>query len=171
MLEPITIEQAPVLRQLLELYCYDFSEHVTARLKPSGRFDFPLGEEWWTRDDHFPFFIRRADELVGFALVRRGSRVSAARDVMDVAEFFVVRGARRCGVGADAARALFQRFPGSWEIRVRDSNAAARQFWLHVSANRLSAPSEPYVRDGVAWQLLRLHSHFASPSRQASDRT
>lgn len=159
-LEEVAPEQAPVLQQLFELYCHDFSEQLPLELKASGRFEIPIGSEWWTRDDHFPFFIRRQDVLAGFALVRRGSRVTSADDVMDVAEFFVVRGARRSGVGAAAAREVFARFPGAWEVRVRTSNRAALAFWSRVVAERSGSPPAPqaFERDGAAWQLLRLRA-------------
>lgn len=156
-LQPIAADQAPVLQQLFELYCYDFSEQLRLPLRATGRFDIPVGD-WWTREGHVPFFIQREDELVGFALVRRGSHITGARDVMDVAEFFVVRGARRSGIGAEAARQLFERFPGPWEIRVRESNASALAFWSRVVSawNGAQALPEPFERDGVAWRLLRV---------------
>lgn len=157
-LEPITRDQAPVLRNLLELYVHDFSEYVPIDLQPSGRFDVPLGDQWWVRDDHFPFFIRSNGKLSGFALARRGSRVNATPEVMDVAEFFVVRGARARGVGTTAALALFGRFPGPWEIRIRRANPGALKFWSRVTATRLgrAVVSEPFSSDGVDWDLLRL---------------
>jgi predicted acetyltransferase len=159
-LEPIAASDAAVLRQLFELYCHDFSELVPLQLQPNGRFDVPLGDEWWTRDDHFPFFIRRDAELAGFALVRRGSRLSGAPEVMDVAEFFVARGARRGGLGKRAAHQLFRDFPGPWEIRVRQGHAAAQAFWAEVTTSWLGArlEPEPYLRGNLAWQVLRLRT-------------
>ncbi len=157
-LEPITRDQAPVLHNLFELYVHDFSEYVRIDLQPNGRFDVPLGDQWWARDDCFPFFIRSNGKLSGFALARRGSRVSAAPDIMDVAEFFVVRGARGRGVGATAALALFGMFPGRWEIRIRRANPGALKFWSRVTATWLGRPvvSEHFSSDGIDWDLLRL---------------
>jgi len=189
-LEPIGKEQAPVLRNLFELYAYDFSEVVPLELGPNGRFDVSPGEVWWGRDDHFPFFIRWNGKLSGFALVRRGSRVtnaaarteaghrseagghpddrahpgagaaSNAGEPMDVAEFFVVRGARGNQVGAHAAHALFAAFPGRWEIRVRRSNVSAMKFWSRTLETWLGRPvaSEPFIVDGVDWDVLRIDS-------------
>ena len=91
-LEPCAQEQAPTLRNLFELYAYDFSEVVPLELNSDGRFDVGVGEHWWSSEDHFPFLIRHDHKLCGFALVRKGSRLTGASDVMDVAEFFVVRG-------------------------------------------------------------------------------
>ncbi len=157
-LEPVALDQAFVLANLFELYVHDFSEQVPLDLKPNGRFDLPVDERWWTSDDHFPFLIRADDKLCGFALARRGSRVTAATEVMDVAEFFVVRGARGKGVGARAAHALFAAFPGSWEIRVRQTNTAGSKFWRGV-AERCADGSvrvTEFSSAGVDWEVLRL---------------
>ena len=159
-LEIVTLDQASVLRNLFQLYAYDFSEQLPLDLAASGLFEPLLGEEWWTRDDHFPFFIRSAEagKLVGFALARRGSRTTGESDVMDVAEFFVVRRARRRGVGSAAAHALFARFQTPWEIRVRESNSPAQKFWSRAIATWLGHPltPEPFTRDGVTWNVLRM---------------
>jgi predicted acetyltransferase len=160
-LAPIPKKEAPTLRNLFELYAHDFSEHVALDIGESGRFDVPLADAWWGRDDHFPFFIRRGDNLSGFALARRGSKVTGESDVMDVAEFFVVRGARKRGVGRAAAHALFAAFPGRWEVRVRQTNVTALQFWS--SAIETFAPpsiggardsSAPFSSGGVDWQVF-----------------
>src|SRR5262249_44632412 len=129
-LEPIGRDEGrPVLLSLFELYAHDFSEFVPLDLNANGRFDIAVSDRWWSRDDHFPFFLKWEGKLAGFALVRRGSRITGAYDVMDMAEFFVVRAARGKRVGTSAAHALFAAFPGTWEIRVRRANAPAARFW------------------------------------------
>jgi predicted acetyltransferase len=159
-LEPIQRERALVLQNLFELYAHDFSEHVPLPLQASGRFEISPGEVWWTRDDHFAYFIRLRGGLAGFALVRRGSRVTQASAVMDVAEFFVLRGARRTGVGTRAAHTLFQLFPGAWEVRVRRSNPAALHFWSHAIESWTAGPAalSSMSIDNVEWNMLRFGS-------------
>ena len=49
-LDPIAKEKLPVLRSLYELYVHDFTEYVRLPLGPEGRFDVPIGDEWWHRD-------------------------------------------------------------------------------------------------------------------------
>ncbi len=162
--EPIPKDQASVLDNLVELYAHDFSEHVPLLLKPNGRFDVALADDWWT-EGRFPFFLRWRGRLAGFALVRRGSRVTGAADVMDVAEFFVARGFRKRKVGALAAHAIFEAFLGPWEIRVRQTNAAATIFWSHVAATWVgrAVPSVPFSKEGVEWHVFHLPA-AASPS-------
>jgi predicted acetyltransferase len=165
-LEAIAREQAPVLANLFELYVHDFSEQVPVPLKSSGRFELSLDDAWWSRSDHFPFLLRCGGELAGFALARRGSRVTGDADVMDMAEFFVARGLRKRGVGMTAAHALFARFPARWEMRVRQSNDGAKRFWSRSVAAWLGREAEltPFTAQGVSWQVVSLDSTKA-PSR------
>ena len=162
-LEPIGLESAPILHNLFELYAYDFSEHMPLQLQDSGRFEITPGEGWWTRDDHFAFLLRWREKLAGFALVRAGSRVTSAPGVMDVAEFFVLRGLRRQGIGRSAAHALFQAFPKVWEVRVRRTNVAALGFWSRAAETYRDQPVaiSPFSVDGVEWDVLRFGSSGA----------
>jgi predicted acetyltransferase len=157
-LDPITEDQLPILRNLFELYAHDFSEYVPLDLNATGRFDARIDNKWWTDDDHHAYFVRSGGKLVGFALVRRGSRVTDDPGVMDVAEFFVVRAARRRGTGGKVAHALFSAFPGTWEMRVRHANAPARAFWKRIAVawNSSSVTSADFTLQGVDWEVIRL---------------
>ena len=156
-LQRIGREGASILHNLFELYVYDFSEHMPLQLRDSGRFEITPGEDWWTREDHFAFLLRWREKLAGFALVRAGSRVTGAPGVMDVAEFFVLRGLRGRGIGRSAAHALFQAFPGAWEVRVRRTNVAALAFWSRAAGTYADQPVviSPFSVDGVEWDVLR----------------
>jgi predicted acetyltransferase len=158
-LEPVTRSSASVLDNLFELYAYDFREQMQLQLKASGRFELLPGDVWWTREDHFAYFIKLRGELGGFALVRAGLRVTNAPHVMDLAEFFVLRGLRGKGIGRSAAHALFRAFPAPWEVRVRRTNIAAMQFWSRVAEGRLRQPvSSSFSSEtdalGVVWECF-----------------
>lgn len=124
-----TPEQEPVLANLLELYAHDFSEFIDLRLQPDGRFGYPDLPLYWQEETRFPFLVKADGQLAGFVLVAKGSRVSGEPDVWDVAEFFIVRRYRKRGIGAAAAREIWRRFPGAWEVRVMEGNEPARAFW------------------------------------------
>jgi predicted acetyltransferase len=167
-LEPIEHGRADVLDQLFQLYAHDFSEHVPLELEASGRFDVTAGELWWTRADHYPFFVRVEGRLAGFALVRRGSRIRDDQEVMDVAEFFVLRAERRKRAGQRAAHALVRLFPGRWEVRVRSSNAAALAFWSAVLTQVAAQTpvSSVFTASGVDWHVLRAEFHTHALQRE-----
>ena len=113
---------APRLANLLELYLHDFSEFVPSDIGEDGRFGYPYLAAYWQERERFPFLIRVDTKLAGFALVRQGSLLSGDPDVIDMTEFFVLRGWRRRGIGRTAAHTLFRRFPGRWEVRVLEAN-------------------------------------------------
>jgi predicted acetyltransferase len=156
-LEPLTRESEPILNNLFELYAYDFSEHTPLHLEASGRFEVTPGNGWWTREDHFGYLLEVGGKLAGFALLRTGSRVTSEPDVIDVAEFFVLRGMRGRGIGKSAAHALFGAFPGRWEVRVRRTNVGALAFWSRAVAAWLGHPvaSQPFRSEEVDWDVLR----------------
>jgi predicted acetyltransferase len=126
---PAAPEQEPVLANLLELYAHDFSPYLDLRLQPDGRFGYPSLPLYWREESRFPFLVKVDGHLAGFALVSRGSRISGEPRVWDMAEFFIVRGYRKRGIGAAVAREIWRRFPGAWEVRVLESNQPARAFW------------------------------------------
>ena len=129
-LDPATLADAELLSNLLELYTHDLSAvFPNVQLGPDGRFGYDKLPRYWTEPDRrFPFLIRCDGRIAGFVLATRGSPVVADPDVLDVAEFFVLRQYRRSGVGREAAFLLWNRFPGMWTVRVSEGNSGAVSF-------------------------------------------
>ena len=152
-----------LLANLLELYIHDMSEvfpHV--QLAPVGRFGFSRLPLYWSEPDrHFAFLIRCDGRIGGFILVTRGSPAVLDPNVLDVAEFFVLRQYRRAGTGRQAALLLWHRLPGTWIVRVLEKNVSALAFWRDTIATftdgRLS--ESRLSRGPDDWRIFS----FASP--------
>jgi predicted acetyltransferase len=127
-----SVEMKPVLENLLELYCYDFSEVISLEIGPDGRFGFRDLDLYWSEPQRFPFLLYRGGGLAGFALVRQIPQNGGDAARWEVAEFFVMRGFRRHGVGTQAAHEVFARFPGKWQVRVMEANRPAYLFWMRA---------------------------------------
>src|SRR5262245_22969237 len=110
---PASSEQEPILANLLELYTYDFSEIIGLKLDANGRFGYQQLPLYWKEPDRHPFLIMVNGHWAGFALVRKGSRVSGAEPIWDMAEFFIARGYRRLGIGRKVAHEVWKKFPGA----------------------------------------------------------
>ncbi|MEN9934978.1 MAG: hypothetical protein RLZZ387_1557 [Chloroflexota bacterium] len=123
----------PTLTNLLQLYLYDLRDFGGPPPDAQGRFAPPSLDPYWSAPNHRAFLIRSGGELAGFALICRCSRLHTAFDGHVVAEFFVMRGCRRRGVGSAAAMRLFNMFPGRWEIATPVVNIPATAFWRSVS--------------------------------------
>jgi predicted acetyltransferase len=152
---PAAFEQKGVLANLLELYCHDFSAWAEVQISPDGRFGYKHLDLYWTEPDRHPFLIHADGRLAGFVLVGK-----TEDSVWDMAEFFVLRGYRRRGVGMAAAWLALQRFPGKWQVRVMDANRDARAFWEHsirkFGADCLDARRD--IRSGVEWTVFSFNS-------------
>ena len=137
-MRPSTAESRHIVERLWQLYRHDLSE-FRGTDGPSGFRGMLPDEEGSFHTWHLsPFLDGDADRSaylfyigtspVGFALV---SGVTSEPRLM--AEFFVVRGARRQGVGREAVDELFELFPGTWEIPFQENNLAAARFWRRVA--------------------------------------
>jgi predicted acetyltransferase len=124
-----TADQEPVIANLLELYAHDFSEFFDLKIGVDGRFGYKPLPLYWRDSNRFPFLVRANGDLAGFVLVQKGSAVSGAADIWDMAEFFVLRRYRKQRVGLRVAHSIWQMFPGRWEVRVSEHNSVALSFW------------------------------------------
>src|SRR5215472_15928929 len=121
-------EHEPILANLLQLYIHDFSEFIDLELDENGRFSYERLALYWSDPDRYPFLVKVNGHWAGFALIKRGSEINGDAGVWDVAEFFIVPGHRRRGIGKSAAHEIWRRYPGRWEVRVRDGNERAKRF-------------------------------------------
>ena len=66
-IEPVPAAQKSVLRQMLELYLYDFSEFSKEDLAENGYFGYTYLDAYWQEAGRFPFFIRADGRLAGLS--------------------------------------------------------------------------------------------------------
>lgn len=149
---PATAAEEPVLRNLAQLYAYDFGEVMGWDIPDSGRFPDGIIDGCFDGAHRQAFLLRVDGRLAGFAIVDTRSRLTGDEGVRDMAEFFVARRYRGRGVGAEAARVLFERFGGRWEVRQTDGNGPALAFWRKVIARYTGGRFEESVHDGPRWR-------------------
>lgn len=132
-LQRATLEQKPALRQLLELYQYDFSEFSAADVDENGLYGYPYLDHYWVEPNRHPILFKMDEKLAGFALVRTLPALpKAVFPVHSMAEFFVLKKYRRRGIGREAAFRLFSMFPGEWHVTQQVPNLPAQYFWRKV---------------------------------------
>ncbi len=121
------------IEMLMQFYHYDASEWISLDVTDSGRFSFRSIDRFWNEAGQFPFLIRANGVIAGFAVVDKDV-ISPGTD-FNVGYLFVLRRFRGQGVGRAAARELFTRIHGQWEVYQVDENRAAIQFWRRVIAD------------------------------------
>ncbi len=151
-IRPTTPADRVVLERLWLLFRHDMSEVSGALPDPSGQFrrerlDAAFTDPGWRG---VLAQLEPADGAppspVGFALVRGLDDPTRV-----LSSFFVVRGARRTGVGRKLAAHVLASFPGSWEVAFQDANPPAVRFWRAVATDAV----------GQAWT----EEHRAVPGR------
>lgn len=166
-LSPAAVEQQQTMANLLQLYAHDFSEFHDLEIGPDGRFAYTTLPLYWSEPGRHPFLIKIDGKLAGFVLVKRGSELSDDRTVWDMAEFFILRGCRRRGIGTQVAQLVWRRFPGSWEVRGMQSNVSARVFWTRAISIFTGQAIDPVYaqKAGEAWVRYRFESKSPAASR------
>jgi predicted acetyltransferase len=133
-LHPAQIADKSLLRHLLELYAYDFSEYDGADVDAHGLYGYDRLDHYWTDEGRYPFLIRVAGQWAGLALVRAVT-LPDGRPAHSIAEFFIMRKYRRLSIGKVVAQRLFDMFPGLWEVGQIAGNLPAQTFWRAVIAD------------------------------------
>lgn len=130
-LRSISAINKDVATNLFQYYVYEMSGFL--RLAPSGKgvfyFDQSTLDQYWLRDDHYPFFIYCDNEIAGFSLIRK---YPADKSLYDMGQFFVLKIFKNKGVGRKAVELSVSKFPGAWLTRVLIKNTNALSFWLSV---------------------------------------
>lgn len=114
----------------MRFYIYDFSKYIDKDVEETGRFDdYPL-DKYWTEDNHFAYLIKVANQYAGFVLIK--SVDSETEKYFTIAEFFIMKKYRRCGIGKAAADDIFRLHPGYWQVFQMAENKRAQKFWREV---------------------------------------
>jgi predicted acetyltransferase len=81
-----------------------------------------------------------------------------------MAEFFIIRGYRRRGIGTEVAHEVWRMFPGQWEVRVVKTNDTAKEFWERAITGYIGESGNPVSveKDGKSWYLFSFESNCAA---------
>ncbi len=126
-IHPAVQEEEPLLRRLLADYLVELTTFEIAGADREAAPSYHSLPLYWSECDRFPVLIRIEEEVAGFALMRREPRESTVD--WQLAEFCVLPGHRKQGVGQAAIERLFGQSPGRWELEVLVANTPAVAFW------------------------------------------
>ncbi len=129
---PVSESEKPVLWKLLQSYLAELST-LGGDGPLDGVYPYRYFDAYWHEAERWPLWIRSDGQTAGFAMVRRQKELGEKARI-EMAEFYVEPAHRRGKIGLFAARAIFARFPGKWELSEFTANAGAIAFWRRVLA-------------------------------------
>lgn len=118
----------PVAERLWLMFRHDLSELSGLLPGRDGTFRSDRLHSAFTEADWAPYLLHSGESPVGLAFVRG---LTGPTRVLN--SFFVVRGARRRGLGVRAVRQVVANHPGPWEVAFQDANVGAVHFWRRVA--------------------------------------
>lgn len=139
-----------LIRRMMELYLYDFSEYEDADLDEHGLFSYGDLDYFWFEPTHAAFLVTVDDKLAGFVLVDNDVKLSESERA--VSEFFVMRKYRRRGVGKQVVHQLFDLLPARWEAAVMETNQPAQQFWRQAFGSYRQGIFQETALNNDAWE-------------------
>jgi predicted acetyltransferase len=163
-LRPIGDDDRPVLERLWQLYRHDLSELRDTHPNDEGLFKPGRLPSYFGDPNRCGYFIESDTGLAGFVLVD-----GVIEEARGMGEFFVLRSARRRGIGHDAAIEALRLHPGRWEIAFQEENRGAARFWRGIAAEiaglayreeRRPVPSKPHIPPDV-WISLSVPYRLA----------
>lgn len=155
LVRPFSPADRALVERLWQLYSHDLSQFRGTHPDATGLFRAGRLPRYLDDPDRAVHVVVHEDRPAGFAMVRD---VAGGGHVLG--EFFVVRAARRLGVGREAALTVLRAHPGRWELAFQEENVAAARFWRRVATEagphreeRRPVPEKPDVPPDT-WLVL-----------------
>jgi predicted acetyltransferase len=118
----------PIVERLWLMFRHDLSEFSGQLPNPDGTFRSERVEAAFTDPGRAAYLLLNDGRPAGLALIR--GLTSRTRTLNS---FFVVRAARRTGIGLRAVSDLVAQYPGPWQVAFQDANVTAVRFWRRVA--------------------------------------
>ena len=117
---PITTANAHIFEVFAQDYEAEFS--AITKKEPNAEGRFALEADWRPPNQGFYQFIQ--GKPIGFAI-----RSQTEEGLSDIAEFYILPCYRKKGLGKLLAFAIFDLFPGPWQVRQIPTALDAIAFW------------------------------------------
>jgi len=135
---PITAANAFIFDVLVQDYEAEFSAITGKEPDPSGRFAL---EANWKEKGYHGFYQFAEERPTGFVVK------GLVKGRHDIAEFYILPCYRKRGFGKSLAFAIFDAFPGPWQVRQIQSALEANAFWRRIIQEYTHGR---YIEDQVA---------------------
>ena len=130
----ITENKKSVLRNLVKMYCYEWSQYNKIDIDRYGDYAFEHDlDRFFVKEKHYAYLVMINDNIVGFILIDTDIEYYKESDYA-ISEFFILYKYRREGIGKRAALEVFKQHKGKWEIKMHPQNRGSIEFWKKVVA-------------------------------------
>lgn len=129
-LQTATINDYPTIQNMARFYVYDRTKYMGWECPETGLFECIDFKHYFEKQDHQAFFVKIDNELAGFVLLDKIKIIEKVD--WNMGEFFILAKFQSKGIGSQAAREIFSRFPGKWSVAAMPENLGAVKFWRRI---------------------------------------
>ena len=127
-----TMKDYPVIQNMARFYAYDLSRQCGFlsddwAMSENGLYACFDLKPYFEEDTRRAHLVRVNNELAGFVLLNH--MVFDNHSNWNMGEFFILAKFQSKGVGSYVAHAIWDRYPGIWEVPVIPENQSALKFW------------------------------------------
>lgn len=162
-----------IIKNIYPLYLHDLSEHYGNVPNEYGIYEeepmktlmeqYEVQNVWFERPGIlYPFIIMVDEKPAGFMLTTRFPIVPSKEVDYYVCEFFILRPYRRKNIGQIAAKQVFDKFLGTWELYTNhlEANIKGQKFWRRTIGEYTNNNYEEF--EGDTWDGQRLVFRFSN---------
>lgn len=142
-----TLKDYPLIQNLARFYVYDLSRECGFisdywAVPASGLYESFDFKHYIVEPSRKAYLVKIQDEIAGFILLHQEGFYSKTNWVMG--EFFILAKFQNIGIGQLAARNIWERHEGLWEVSVIPENQSALSFWRKTIS---SFAKEQYIEE------------------------
>lgn len=146
-LQNITIGKKELLRNLFELYTYDFSDYMDVDVDDHGRLAEGYINRYFHSSAYHSYLIVCAGKIAGFVIVK-----AEAPHLYTIDQFFIMKKYRRTGLGKTVACRIFDKHQGQWRIAQMAANLPAQAFWRKVISSYTKGNYQETYQQDKTWK-------------------
>ncbi|MBQ9300590.1 MAG: GNAT family N-acetyltransferase [Clostridia bacterium] len=136
-LKNVQAEHRNLLWNIHQKYLYEMTNYYDDEMDDLGNYHYGYFDAYFAEPERKAFFIYDGQALVGFAMIHPYSYISEKPDYV-LAEFTIFPMYRKKHLATEAARMIFNRYRGCWEIKYNEKIPAPRNCGIQLphSINR-----------------------------------
>ena len=155
MLEKITNKNCELFEELAQDYEEEFSSITKKQRQADGRYKIDV--DWHSLNAGF--YWKKHGRVVGFVIKDQSEQCA------DIGEFNIIPSHRRCGAGKRMAFAIFNAFPGPWQVRQIQGADAARHFWLRAITEYTQETYTELILVDPIWGKVTCQRFLSAPCK------
>ena len=132
-LQTVQKKDRDLLWNINQKYLYEMTNFYDDPMDESGNYHYGHFDDYFSDPMRVAYFIFDDDVLVGFAMICPYSNIGQDPDYT-MAEFTIFPAYRRKHFAFNAAKMIFDKHPGKWEIKYNEKNSGAKKLWIAVTA-------------------------------------